>query len=39
MFDQRLVGASNQPKPAQWHRIAVHNEVLGSYAVQKIAKK
>nr|AAC35538.1 contains similarity to the single-strand binding proteins family (Pfam: SSB.hmm, score: 24.02) [Arabidopsis thaliana] len=38
MFDQRLVGATNQPKPAQWHRIAVHNEVLGSYAVQKLAK-
>ncbi|XP_010435591.1 PREDICTED: single-stranded DNA-binding protein, mitochondrial-like isoform X1 [Camelina sativa] len=38
MFDQRLVGAINQPKPAQWHRIAVHNEVLGSYAVQKLAK-
>ncbi|CAN8246519.1 unnamed protein product [Cochlearia groenlandica] len=38
MFDQRLMGATNQPKPAQWHRIAVHNEVLGSYAVQKLAK-
>uniref|UniRef100_A0A1J3D9F2 Single-stranded DNA-binding protein, mitochondrial n=1 Tax=Noccaea caerulescens TaxID=107243 RepID=A0A1J3D9F2_NOCCA len=38
MFDQRLIGATNQPKPAQWHRIAVHNELLGSYAVQKLAK-
>ncbi|KFK31887.1 hypothetical protein AALP_AA6G171700 [Arabis alpina] len=38
MFDQRLMGATNQPKPAQWHRVAVHNEVLGSYAVQKLAK-
>ncbi|ESQ38418.1 hypothetical protein EUTSA_v10028973mg [Eutrema salsugineum] len=38
MFDQRLMGATNQPKPAQWHRIAVHNAVLGSYAVQKLAK-
>ncbi|XP_010546753.1 PREDICTED: single-stranded DNA-binding protein, mitochondrial-like [Tarenaya hassleriana] len=38
MFDQRLVNTSNQPRPAQWHRIAVHNEALGSYAVQKLAK-
>ncbi|XP_010524848.1 PREDICTED: single-stranded DNA-binding protein, mitochondrial-like isoform X2 [Tarenaya hassleriana] len=38
MFDQRLVGTNNQPRPAQWHRIAVHNEVLGTYAVQKLIK-
>ncbi|KAJ0013460.1 hypothetical protein Pint_19725 [Pistacia integerrima] len=38
MFDQRLVGAKDLPKPAQWHRIAVHNESLGAYAVQQLAK-
>ncbi|KAJ7977896.1 putative Single-stranded DNA-binding protein, mitochondrial [Quillaja saponaria] len=38
MFDQRIIGARDLPKPAQWHRIAVHNEVLGTYAVQKLFK-
>ncbi|WCJ18305.1 Single-stranded DNA-binding protein mitochondrial [Euphorbia peplus] len=38
MFDQRLVGSDDLPKPAQWHRIAVHNEYLGAYAVQQLAK-
>ncbi|KAL2469119.1 Single-stranded DNA-binding protein [Forsythia ovata] len=38
MFDQRLVGEKDLPKPAQWHRIAVHNEMLGAYAVQQIMK-
>ncbi|KAG9440215.1 hypothetical protein H6P81_020380 [Aristolochia fimbriata] len=38
MFDQRIQGASNLPKPAQWHRIAVHNEHLGAYAVQQLLK-
>ncbi|KAJ9178644.1 hypothetical protein P3X46_010512 [Hevea brasiliensis] len=38
MFDQRIVGAKDLPKPAQWHRIAVHNEMLGAYAVQQLAK-
>ncbi|XP_048231189.1 single-stranded DNA-binding protein, mitochondrial isoform X2 [Ricinus communis] len=38
MFDQRIVGAKDLPKPAQWHRIAVHNETLGAYAVQQLAK-
>ncbi|XP_031269497.1 single-stranded DNA-binding protein, mitochondrial [Pistacia vera] len=38
MFDQRQVGAKDLPKPAQWHRIAVHNESLGAYAVQQLAK-
>ncbi|KAM0883697.1 hypothetical protein ACQ4PT_031472 [Festuca glaucescens] len=38
MFDQRRVGAENLPLPAQWHRIAVHNEELGTYAVQKLVK-
>ncbi|KAL0422069.1 UNVERIFIED_CONTAM: Single-stranded DNA-binding protein, mitochondrial [Sesamum latifolium] len=38
MFDQRLVGANDLPKPAQWHRIAVHNPMLGAYAVQQLVK-
>uniref|UniRef100_A0A2N9IX61 Single-stranded DNA-binding protein n=1 Tax=Fagus sylvatica TaxID=28930 RepID=A0A2N9IX61_FAGSY len=38
MFDQRIVGAKDLPKPAQWHRIAVHNEPLGAYAVQQLVK-
>lgn len=38
MFDQRTVGAENLPMPAQWHRISVHNEQLGAYAVQKLVK-
>ena len=38
MFDQRIVD-DNLPMPAQWHRIAVHNEELGAYAVQKLVKK
>ncbi|KAF8766176.1 hypothetical protein HU200_007679 [Digitaria exilis] len=37
MFDQRIV-ADNLPMPAQWHRIAVHNEDLGAYSVQKLVK-
>jgi hypothetical protein len=39
MFDQRIVADNNLPMPAQWHRIAVHNEELGAYAVQKLVKK
>jgi hypothetical protein len=39
MFDQRTVGAENLPMPAQWHRISVHNEQLGAFAVQKLVKK
>ncbi|XP_057428199.1 single-stranded DNA-binding protein, mitochondrial [Lotus japonicus] len=38
MSDQRIVGARDMPKPPQWHRIAVHNDVLGAYAVQQICK-
>lgn len=38
MFDQRIVGATHLPRPAQWHRIAVHNEQLGAYAVQQLVK-
>ncbi|XP_006652192.1 single-stranded DNA-binding protein, mitochondrial-like [Oryza brachyantha] len=38
MFDQRIGGAENLPMPAQWHRISVHNEQLGAYAVQKLVK-
>lgn len=39
MFDQRVIGPKDLPKPAQWHRIAVHNDHLGAYAVQKLVKK
>ncbi|GFZ07188.1 mitochondrially targeted single-stranded DNA binding protein [Actinidia rufa] len=39
MFDQRDFGAKDLPKPAQWHRIAVHNDPLGAYAVQQLVKK
>ncbi|XP_072950986.1 single-stranded DNA-binding protein, mitochondrial [Typha angustifolia] len=38
MYDQRIIGGENLPRPAQWHRIAVHNEHLGAYAVQKLVK-
>ncbi|XP_028770848.1 single-stranded DNA-binding protein, mitochondrial [Neltuma alba] len=38
MFDQRTVGAKDLPRPAQWHRIAVHNDPLGAYAVQQLVK-
>lgn len=39
MFDQRMLPEKGLPRPAQWHRIAVHNEALGAYAIQKIVKK
>ena len=39
MFDQRIVGGPHLPRPAQWHRIAVHNEFLGAYAVQQLMKE
>ena len=39
MFSQGNVEAHDFPKPAQWHRIAVHNDALGAYAVQQIFKK
>ncbi|MED6167167.1 hypothetical protein PIB30_000418 [Stylosanthes scabra] len=38
MSDQRVMREVDMPKPAQWHRIAVHNEILGSYAVQQLSK-
>ncbi|CAN6337136.1 unnamed protein product [Urochloa humidicola] len=38
MFDQRVIGPEDLPKPAQWHRIAVHNDRLGAFAVQKLVK-
>ncbi|OVA07460.1 Primosome PriB/single-strand DNA-binding [Macleaya cordata] len=38
MYDQRIMGAEHLPKPAQWHRIAVHNEQLGAYSVQQLVK-
>ncbi|TVU34941.1 hypothetical protein EJB05_16799, partial [Eragrostis curvula] len=37
MWDQRIEGA-DLPMPAQWHRIAVHNDQLGAFAVQKLVK-
>ncbi|KAL7157719.1 hypothetical protein ABFS83_02G095900 [Erythranthe nasuta] len=38
MFDQRTIGANDLPKPPQWHRVAVHNPMLGAYAVQQLVK-
>lgn len=38
MYDQRIVGSTHLPRPAQWHRITVHNEQLGAYAVQQLMK-
>ncbi|XP_021821245.1 single-stranded DNA-binding protein, mitochondrial isoform X2 [Prunus avium] len=38
MYDQRIEGAKDLPRPAQWHRIAVHNEALGAYAVKQLFK-
>ena len=42
MFDQRLLGklpGKDLPRPVQWHRIAVHSDALGAYAVKQIVKK
>ncbi|KAH0731664.1 hypothetical protein KY289_002852 [Solanum tuberosum] len=38
MFDQRIPQDKDLPKPGQWHRIAVHNEMLGQYSVQQLTK-
>lgn len=38
MFDQRIPQDGNLPKPGQWHRIAVHNDILGKYSVQQLTK-
>ncbi|XP_059313252.1 single-stranded DNA-binding protein, mitochondrial [Lycium ferocissimum] len=38
MFDQRIPGDRDLPKPGQWHRIAVHNDMLGQYSVQQLTK-
>ncbi|CAN4108854.1 unnamed protein product [Withania somnifera] len=38
MFDQRLPADRDLPKPGQWHRIAVHNDMLGQYSVQQLTK-
>ncbi|KAK9735496.1 hypothetical protein RND81_04G209200 [Saponaria officinalis] len=38
MWDHRVLGQKDLPKPAQWHRIVVHNETLGAYAVQQLVK-
>lgn len=40
MYDQRFSQKDvEKPKPAQWHRIAVHNPFLGTFAVQQLTKK
>ncbi|KMT14273.1 hypothetical protein BVRB_4g076290 [Beta vulgaris subsp. vulgaris] len=36
MWDHRSISAKDSPKPAQWHRVVVHNEALGAYAVQQL---
>uniref|UniRef100_A0A0D6R674 Single-stranded DNA-binding protein n=1 Tax=Araucaria cunninghamii TaxID=56994 RepID=A0A0D6R674_ARACU len=38
MFDQRTIGMDRANRPMQWHRIAVHNDQLGAYAVQRLIK-
>ncbi|XP_042394661.1 single-stranded DNA-binding protein, mitochondrial-like [Zingiber officinale] len=38
MYDQRISGKEHLPRPAQWHRISVHNEHLEAYSVQQLAK-
>ncbi|GKV31988.1 hypothetical protein SLEP1_g40634 [Rubroshorea leprosula] len=39
MYDQRISQKDvDKPKPAQWHRIAVHNPFLGTFAVQQLTK-
>ncbi|XP_078175711.1 mitochondrially targeted single-stranded DNA binding protein [Carex rostrata] len=38
MFDQRIVGSNDVPRPVQWHRITIHNENLGNYAVRQLVK-
>ena len=39
MFDQRIVGSNDVPRPVQWHRITIHNENLGNYAVRQLVKE
>ncbi|KAL2941115.1 Single-stranded DNA-binding protein mitochondrial [Bienertia sinuspersici] len=36
LWDHR--GGKDLPKPAQWHRVVVHHEALGAYAVQQLVK-
>lgn len=38
MWDNRTFNAKDLPRPAQWHRVVVHNEPLGAYAVQQLVK-
>lgn len=38
LWDHRVLGVKDLPKPAQWHRVVVHNEMLGAYAVQQLVK-
>lgn len=39
MYDQRIVTGNNAPRPVQWHRVAIHNENLGNYAVRQFVKE
>lgn len=39
MYDQRISRDSNLPRPAQWHRIVIHNEALGAIVVRQLVKK
>jgi hypothetical protein len=39
LFDQRIVGGNDVPRPAQWHRVTIHNEGLGNYAVRQLVKE
>ncbi|KMZ61178.1 Single-stranded DNA-binding protein [Zostera marina] len=38
MYDQRISRDSNLPRPAQWHRIVIHNEALGAIVVRQLVK-
>ncbi|XP_047328581.1 single-stranded DNA-binding protein, mitochondrial-like [Impatiens glandulifera] len=38
LYDQRHSNSTDLPKPAQWHRVAIHSEHLGTYAVQQLTK-
>lgn len=39
MYDQRFVGGNDVPRPVQWHRITIHNESIGNYAVRQLVKE
>lgn len=39
MYDQRIVRGNDVPRPVQWHRITIHSESLGNYAVRQLVKE